>query len=91
MERTTSWIKKQIQYLISSIRQIIQGLFFFSLTFSGLGCALLLRNRGYNGAVITIVGVLVEAFGLILCYFLFKGYLQTEEVEVPHPKKKGTY
>ena len=89
MERTTSWIKKQIQYLISSIRQIIQGLIFFSLTFSGLGCALLLRYRGYNGAVISIIGVLVELIGIILCYFLFKGYLKTEEVEIPHSKKKG--
>jgi len=89
MERTTSWIKKQIQYLISSIRQIIQGLVLFSLTFSGLGCAILLRYRGYNGAVITIVGVLVELIGIILCYFLFKGYLKTEESEIPYSKKKG--
>ena len=83
-----SWIKKQIQYLIDSLWQIIQGFILFSLAFSGLGCALLLRDLGYNGIVISGVSIIVEGFALILCYFLFKGYLKIEEIKVPESKKK---
>ena len=83
-----SWIKKQIQFLIDSLWQIIQGFILFSLAFSGLGCALLLRHFGYNGTVISGIGVLIEGIALILCYFIFKRYLKTEEVKTSEPKKK---
>ena len=91
MERTTSWIKKQIQFLISSIWQIIQGGVLFLLVFSGYGIALLLRIRGYNGYIISLVGICVEVIALVFCYFLFKSYLKTEDLEIPQPKKKGDY
>jgi len=83
-----SWIKKQILFLIESLWEIIQGLILFGLVFSGLGCALLLRTLGYNGTVISGIGVLVEGVALVLCYFIFKGYLKTEEEKTPTPKKK---
>ena len=83
-----SWIKKQIQYLIESIWQMIQGFILFSLAFSGLGCALLLRHVGYNGIVISGVSIIFEGIALVLCYFLIKGYLKTEEIKVPESKKK---
>jgi len=83
-----SWFKNQIQFLIDSLWQIIQGFVLFSLAFSGLGCALLLRHLGYNGTVISGVGIIVEGIALILCYFIFKSYLKTEEVKAPEPKKK---
>ena len=83
-----SWIKKQILFLIESLWEIIQGLVLFGLVFSGLGCALLLRALGYNGTVISGVGVLVEVIALVLCYFIFKGYLKTEEEKPPESKKK---
>lgn len=83
-----SWFKKQIQYLIDSLWQMIQGFILFSLAFSGLGCALLLRHLGYNGIVISGISIIVEGIALILCYFLFKGYLKIEEIKVPKSKKK---
>ncbi len=83
-----SWFKKQIQYLIDSLWQMIQGLILFFLAFSGLGCALLLRHLGYNGIVISGISIIVEGIALILCYFLFKRYLQIEEIKVPESKKK---
>lgn len=83
-----SWFKKQIQYLIDSLWQLIQGFILFSLAFSGLGCALLLRHLGYNGTVISGVSIIAEGIALVLCYFLFKGYLKIEEVKAPEPKRK---
>jgi len=83
-------IKRQINYLISSIFQIIQGALLFALVFSGLVCALFLRHFGYNGLVITAGGILVELISLIICYFIFKSYLKTEEVKpVESKSKKG--
>ena len=84
----SSWIKKQIEFLISSISQIIQGFILFSLTFSGLACALVLRHLKYNGTVITGVGLIVEGIALILCYFIFKHYLKSEEVKPLDSEKK---
>ena len=88
MERTTSWIKRQINFLVSSIWQIIQGGVLFLLVFSGYGIAVLLRIRDYNGWVITGVGVLVEAIAIVSCYFIFKRFLKTEEIKIPETKKK---
>ncbi len=83
-------IKRQINYLITSIFQIIQGALLFALVFSGLVCALLLRHFGYNGLVITAGGILVELIGLIICYYIFRSYLKTEEVKpVESKSKKG--
>lgn len=84
-----SWIKKQILFLIESVWEIIQGLILFGLLISGLGCALLLRALGYNGTVISGIGILIEGVALVLCYFIFKGYLKTEEEQISEPKKKS--
>jgi len=89
MERASSWFKKQILFLVSSIWQIIQALVLFSLAFSGLGCALLLRHLEYNGAIIAGVGVLVEIFAILLCYLIFKKFLKAEEPTLPEMKKKA--
>jgi hypothetical protein len=81
-------IKSQIEYLIDSASQIIQGFILFLLTFSGLLCALLLRHYDYNGYIIAGVGVLVEIVAMSLCYLIFKSYLKKEEEPEP-PEKKG--
>jgi hypothetical protein len=82
--------KKQLEYLKDSLSQIILGLVLFSLSFSGLGIALLLRQWKYSGTVIASFGILTELVALLLCYFIFKGYLKKDEEIKPseHPKKK---
>ena len=74
-----SWFKKQLGYLIDSLSRIILGLILFSLSFSGLGIALLLRHLGFSGTIIASFGVLTESIAMLLCYFIFKNYLKIEE------------
>lgn len=81
-------IKRQIEYLIESLSQIIKGFILFLLSFSGLLCALLLRHLDYNGSIIAGIGVLVEIIAMILLYLIFKGYLR-KEVESEPTEKKG--
>ncbi len=83
-----SRIKRQIEYLIESLSQIIKGFILFLLSFSGLLCALLLRHLDYNGSIIAGIGVLVEIIAMILLYLIFKGYLR-KEVESEPTEKKG--
>jgi len=78
-----SWIKKELFYIKDSFSEIIKAFIFFVLASSGFGCALYLRYQGYNGTIITFVSLIVEFIALILCYFLFRGYLKTEEIAEP--------
>ena len=82
--------KKQLEYLKDSLSQIILGLILFSLSFSGLGIALLLRQWRYSGTIIASFGILTEIIALILCYVIFRGYLKKDEEVQPseQPKKK---
>lgn len=82
--------KKQLEYLKDSLSQIILGLVLFSLSFSGLGIALLLRQWKYNGTVIASFGILTEVVAFLLCYVIFRGYLKKDEEIKPseQPKKK---
>lgn len=82
--------KKQLEYLKDSLSQIILGLVLFSLSFSGLAIALLLRQMRYSGTVIAGFGILTEIFALLLCYVIFRGYLKKDEEIKPseEPKKK---
>ncbi len=82
--------KKQLEYLKDSLSQIILGLIMFSLSFSGLGIALLLRQWKYSGTVIASFGILTEIVALLLCYDIFKGFLKKDEEIKPskQPKKK---
>ncbi len=82
--------KKQLEYLKDSLSQIILGLVLFSLSFSGLAIALLLRQLKYNGTVIAGIGILTEIIALLLCYVIFRGYLKKDEEIKPseQPKKK---
>jgi len=83
-------IKKHLEYLKDSLLEIILGLILFSLSFSGLGIALLLRHWRYSGTVIASFGVLTEIIALLVCYVIFKGYLKKDEEIKPseQPKKK---
>ncbi len=83
-----SWFKKELIYIKDSILEIIRAFIFFVLASSGFASALLLRYQGYNGTIITFFGLVVEFITLIMCYFLFRGYLKTEEETEP-PKPKG--
>ena len=84
-----SWIKKEIIYLKDSFIEIIKGIILVALASSGLVFALLLRYLGYNGTIITFFGLISEFIALILCYFLFRSYLETEEKsELTTPKVK---
>ncbi len=74
-----SWIKKEIIYLKDSFVEIIKSIILVALACSGLLLALLLRYLGYNGTIITFVGLISEFIALILCYFLIRGYLKLEE------------
>lgn len=89
-----SWIKKEISYLIKSLPDILRGFIFFLLTFSGIICALFLRYLygleifEIEGSFISTVSVIVEILSLLLCYVIFKGYLNPEEeIESPPSKK----
>ncbi|MFX1275912.1 MAG: hypothetical protein ACFFBP_06695 [Promethearchaeota archaeon] len=74
-----TWIKNQITYFIKSIPDIIKGLILFILIVSGLSFAILLRLLDQGGIVISIVGIFIEIFAIILIYFLFRKYLKSEE------------
>ena len=84
-----SWIKKEIEYLIKSLPDIMKGFVFFLLGFSGLGCALLLRFFDFNGTFISTLSVLIEIISLLLCYYLFKGSFKVKEEIEQVPSKKG--
>lgn len=79
MASVFSWIKKEIGYILSSLSQIIKALFLVIFASSGLVCAIFLRYLGYNGTVISFASIIVELIALLLCYFLLRGYLKTEE------------
>ena len=83
-----SWFQKQFSYLKDSLPEILKGLVLAALTFSGLLVSLILRMLEYNGVIISMGGIAVEAIALIACYFLFRGYLKSER-ETPSTKKKG--
>lgn len=82
-----AWIKKELVYLKDSFFEIIKGIIFVILASSGLACALLLRYLGFNGTIISFFGIITEFISLLLCYFLFRGYLKSEEKTEP-PKLK---
>jgi hypothetical protein len=87
MASVFSWIKKEIGYILSSLSQIIKALLLVGFASSGLGCAIFLRYLGYNGTIITFVSIVVEFIALLLCYFLIRGYLKTEEKPEPSSSK----
>ena len=83
-----SWIKKELIYLKDSFSEIIKGFILVILASAGLGCALFLRYLGFNGTIITLFGIITEIISLLLCYFLYRGYLKTEEKTEPSKSKK---
>ncbi|MFX1321215.1 MAG: hypothetical protein ACFFAQ_06170 [Promethearchaeota archaeon] len=84
-----TWIKKELGFIKDSFLEIIKGFILFILAFSGLGCAIVVRYLGYNGTIISFLGVATELVALILCYFMFKGYVKPrEEPEPSKPKGK---
>ncbi|NVM34196.1 MAG: hypothetical protein HWN81_01290 [Candidatus Lokiarchaeota archaeon] len=83
-----TWIKKELMYLKDSFFEIIKGLILVILASAGLGCALFIRYLGFNGTIITLFGIITEIISLLLCYFLFREYLKTEEKSEPS-KSKG--
>ena len=85
-----SWIKKELLYLKDSFFEIIKGFIFVILASAGLGCALFLRYLEFNGTIITLFGIITEIISLLLCYFLFRGYLKTEEKSEPSKPKGKT-
>ena len=89
MASVFSWIKKEIVYIKNSFSQIILGLFLVILASSGLGCAIILRYLRFNGTIITFFSIIIEFISLILCYFLLRGYLKSQESsEITKPKGK---
>ncbi len=84
-----SWIKKELIYIKDSLPEIIKGIILVALASSGIAFALLLRYLGYNGTIITFVGIVAEFISLFICYFLFRNYLKSEEkTESSKPKGK---
>jgi hypothetical protein len=83
-----TWIKKELVFIKDSFLEIIKGFILFLLAFSGLGLAIVLRYLGYNGTIISSIGVATELIALILCYFMFKGLVKPKEEPEP-PKAKG--
>ena len=79
MSSVLSWIKKEIGYIKDSFFEIVKALFLVILVSSGLGFALILRYLGYNGTIISFFSIIAEIISLLLCYFLLRGYLETEK------------
>jgi hypothetical protein len=89
MASVFSWIKKEIVYLKDSFFEIVKALFLVILASSGLACAIFLRYLKYDGTTITFFSIIIEFISLLLCYFLFKGYLKLEKkTEISKPKSK---
>ncbi len=90
MVLVVSWIKKELIYIKDSLAEIIKGIILVALASSGVAFALLLRYLGgYNGTIITFVGIVAEFISLFICYFLFRNYLKSEEkTESSKPKGK---
>jgi len=84
-----SYVKKEIRYIRDSFSQILKAFIIFILFSSGLFVAILLRNIGINGTMISFVSIISEIISIILCYFLLKKYIVvTEEKEVKKGKTK---
>lgn len=84
-----SYVKKEIRYIRDSFSQILKAFIIFILFSSGLFVAILLRNIGINGTMISFVSIICEIISIILCYFLLKKYIViTEEKEVKKGKTK---
>jgi hypothetical protein len=72
--------------IISSIKSIknytsefLGGLIIFILVSSGFGVAVLLRYLNYNGYVISIVGISIEAISIIIIYFIYRKFIHSGE------------
>ena len=84
-----SYVKKEIRYIRDSFSQILKAFIIFILFSSGLFVAILLRNIGINGTMISFVSIISEIISIVLCYFLLKKYIVvTEEKEVKKGKTK---
>ncbi len=86
-----SWLKKELEYIKDSFSQIIKGFILFVCATSGLVCALLLRNLGYDGTIIAFTGIVVEAIGLFLSYLFFQKHFTPEEEDDTMQKGKKSF
>ena len=85
-----SWIKRELSYIKDSFSQIIKALILFLLASLGLLSALYLRFLGFNGTIISFVGIIVEIVALVLLFFLFRKHLLIkEEAKEESLKKKS--
>ncbi|MBN1213920.1 MAG: hypothetical protein JXA99_00610 [Candidatus Lokiarchaeota archaeon] len=76
--------------IIKKFRDLINGFLLFILTLSGFVIAVILRISGFNGNLIVLIGVIIEIFGIILCFLILKTYLNekiTPEESVRKKKK----
>jgi hypothetical protein len=83
-----SWVKKEVNYIRDSFSQIISGIIVFVLASSGLGIAIILRFLGFNGTIISFVGIIVEIFALLLVYLYLRKYIELKAEEQEKPKGK---
>ncbi|MHA1670897.1 MAG: hypothetical protein ACTSV5_09995 [Promethearchaeota archaeon] len=74
-----SWIKKEVGYIKDSITQIVKALLIAILLSSGLALAIFLRFLGTNGTIITFISIGVECGALILCHFLLRAYIKSDD------------
>ncbi|MFO8019316.1 MAG: hypothetical protein R6U96_11815 [Promethearchaeia archaeon] len=88
MTSILTWFKKEVVFLKDSIPLILKACVLFLLIFSGLGISIFLRVSGFNGVIISLGGIVVEALGIIVLYFFLNGYFQQVEKE-KRKKVKG--
>jgi protein-S-isoprenylcysteine O-methyltransferase Ste14 len=82
-----SKIKDYIGFLISSLREIIKGFLLFIFATSGLFAAVISRSLDFNGVIISIIGIIVEVVGMVLCYFAFRSFLDEKEKQIKKESK----
>jgi hypothetical protein len=82
------WIKDQLNHLKESIPEILASLFIFGFTISGIGVGILLRYFEFDGLIITFYSIIAEVIGIIVLYFILKGYLKSHEKPTEITRKK---
>ncbi len=81
------WIRKRFSNIKDSFSLIVKGLFLCMIALSGFNFAIILRILEYKGLIISLYGILIQFFSMIIAYFIFRKYFSPEQKEVEETYK----